>query len=114
MRRYCVPITTLRPSCGHIATGPRLKGYGAVIVVACRLSLIKVHPNLRAWGRGVVQLASMCGAGCVMEDLILKIQTIRERLLAGTMIGGVALAAAVALPVAAVVFSPTSASAQDF
>jgi len=61
-----------------------------------------------------VQLASMCGAGCVMEDLILKIQTIRERLLAGTMIGGVALAAAVALPVAAVVFSPTSASAQDF
>lgn len=44
----------------------------------------------------------------------MKIQTIRERLLAGTMIGGVALAAAVALPVAAVVLAPTSASAQDY
>lgn len=44
----------------------------------------------------------------------MKIQTIRERLLAGTMIGGVALAAAVALPVAAVVLAPISASAQDY
>jgi len=44
----------------------------------------------------------------------LKIQTIRERLLATTMIGGVAMAAAVALPVAAVVVAPTAASAQDF
>ncbi len=44
----------------------------------------------------------------------MKIQTIRERLLAGTMIGGVALAAVVALPAAAVMLAPTSASAQDF
>lgn len=44
----------------------------------------------------------------------MKIQTIRERLLAGTMIGGVALAAAVALPVTAVMLAPTSASAQDY
>lgn len=44
----------------------------------------------------------------------MKIQTIRERLLAGTMIGGVALATAVALPVASVVLAPTSASAQDY
>ncbi|MFN3930639.1 MAG: carboxypeptidase regulatory-like domain-containing protein [Brevundimonas sp.] len=34
--------------------------------------------------------------------------------MAGTMIGGVALAAAIALPVAAVVLAPTSASAQDY
>jgi len=44
----------------------------------------------------------------------LKIRTIRERLLTGTMIGGVALAAAVALPAAVVMFAPTLASAQDF
>jgi hypothetical protein len=43
----------------------------------------------------------------------LKIQTIRERLLAGTMMGGMALAAVVALPVAATVLAPTSAAAQD-
>lgn len=44
----------------------------------------------------------------------MKIQTIRERLLAGTMIGGVALAAVVALPTAAIVLTATSASAQDY
>ena len=44
----------------------------------------------------------------------MKIQTIRERLLATTMIGGVAMAAAVALPVASVVLAPTSVAAQDF
>lgn len=44
----------------------------------------------------------------------MTIQTIRERLLASTMIGGVALAAAVALPVASVLVAPTSASAQDY
>lgn len=44
----------------------------------------------------------------------MKIQTIRERLLAGTMIGGVALAAVVALPVAGVLLSPTAAHAQDY
>lgn len=44
----------------------------------------------------------------------MTIQTIRERLLASTMIGGVALAAVAALPVASVLVAPTSASAQDF
>lgn len=44
----------------------------------------------------------------------MKIQTIRERLLAGTMIGGVALAAVVALPAAALLVAPTSATAQDY
>lgn len=44
----------------------------------------------------------------------MTIRTIRERLLASTMIGGVALAAAVALPAAAVMLAPTSASAQDY
>ena len=44
----------------------------------------------------------------------MKIQTIRERLLAGTIIGGVALAAVVALPTAAIVLTATSASAQDY
>ena len=44
----------------------------------------------------------------------MKINTIRERLLASTMIGGVALAAAVALPAAAVLLTPAVASAQDY
>nr|WP_316627947.1 TonB-dependent receptor [uncultured Brevundimonas sp.] len=44
----------------------------------------------------------------------MNIQTIRERLLAGTMIGGIALTSAVALPTAAVLLSATSASAQDY
>lgn len=44
----------------------------------------------------------------------MTIQTIRERLLASTMIGGVALAAAVALPAASVLLAPASAVAQDF
>ena len=44
----------------------------------------------------------------------MKTQTIRERLLASTMIGGVMLAAVVALPAVAVIAAPTSASAQDF
>lgn len=44
----------------------------------------------------------------------MNIQTIRERLLASTMIGGAALAAAVALPVASVLVAPTSAAAQDY
>lgn len=44
----------------------------------------------------------------------MTIQTIRERLLASTMIGGVALAAAVALPAASVLVAPTSATAQDY
>lgn len=43
----------------------------------------------------------------------MKIQTIRERLLAGTMMGGVALAAAVALPATAIIVAPTTASAQS-
>jgi len=64
-----------------------------------------------AWS--LVRLSPKRPAG-IQEDLILKIQTIRERLLAGTMIGGVALAAAVALPAAAVMLAPTSASAQDY
>jgi len=46
--------------------------------------------------------------------MILTIQTIRERLLASTMIGGVALMAAVAIPAVAIVAAPTSASAQDY
>ena len=44
----------------------------------------------------------------------MNIQTIRERLLASTMIGGAALAAAVALPVASVLVAPASAVAQDY
>jgi len=44
----------------------------------------------------------------------LKIQTIRKRLLASTMMGGVALAAAMVVPAAAVMVAPTSASAQDY
>jgi hypothetical protein len=44
----------------------------------------------------------------------LKSQTIRERLLASTMIGGVMLAAAVAVPAVTVIVAPTSATAQDF
>jgi len=44
----------------------------------------------------------------------LKIQTIRERLLASTMIGGVMLAAVVAVPAITVIAAPTTASAQDF
>lgn len=44
----------------------------------------------------------------------MKTNTIRDRLLASTMIGGVAIAAAVALPAAAVLVAPTTASAQDY
>ena len=44
----------------------------------------------------------------------MKIQTIRERLLASTMIGGVMLAAVVAVPAITVIAAPTTASAQDF
>lgn len=44
----------------------------------------------------------------------MKSQTIRERLLASTMIGGVMLAAAVAVPAVTVIVAPTSATAQDF
>lgn len=44
----------------------------------------------------------------------MKTQTIRERLLASTMIGGVMLAAVVAVPAVTVIAAPTSASAQDF
>lgn len=48
------------------------------------------------------------------EDFDLKANTIRQRLLATTMMGGVALAAAAALPVVAITLAPTSASAQDY
>ena len=44
----------------------------------------------------------------------MKIQTIRERLLASTMIGGVMLAAVVAVPAITVIAAPTTASAQDY
>ncbi|RZJ00174.1 MAG: TonB-dependent receptor [Brevundimonas sp.] len=44
----------------------------------------------------------------------MKINTIRARLLASTMMGGVALAAAVALPATAVLLTPAVASAQDY
>ncbi|WP_396592810.1 TonB-dependent receptor domain-containing protein [Brevundimonas sp. R86498] len=43
----------------------------------------------------------------------MKIQSIRQRMLATTMMGGVALAGLVALPVVAVVAAPTAAVAQD-
>lgn len=44
----------------------------------------------------------------------MKTQTIRQRLLQSTMIGGAALFAATALPVAAVMLTPTAVSAQDY
>lgn len=44
----------------------------------------------------------------------MKIQTIRERLLTSSMIGGVALFAAAAVPAVTVMLAPTVASAQDY
>lgn len=72
-----------------------------------------VPSNLRAMGAWSSVRGRVLASTGIQEDLILKIQTIRERLLAGTMMGGVALAAAVALPAAAVMMAPTAAAAQN-
>ena len=73
-----------------------------------------VLSNLRAMGAWSFVQSGRKLPTSIQEGLILIIQTIRERLLAGTMIGGVALAGAVALPVTGVLFAPTSSHAQDY
>jgi hypothetical protein len=55
----------------------------------------------------------MWAPGRLQEDEPLKTQTIKQRLLQSTMIGGTALMALVAVPVAAIVAMPTAALAQS-
>ena len=102
--------------CGGIATDrPRLD-YGAVIMLRSGIAKSKVSAICVHWGaRSLVAVDVRFLLGCArrsQEDHPLKTQTIKQRLLHSTMIGGTALMALVAAP-ALTLMTPSVAIAQN-